>query len=148
MIYLPLVIATCHPRPTVHLILSLLLLALITWPTPSLLIKLPQASLDQHEQTYALITGPPQPHRNTILKCRIVEHLQEVEQTTQGKPCQSVCLYIKECNKGFPRNKPLCNVILFGEDSYFLDDATKTRGPPKGWCILVLDDNWRGRRRR
>jgi hypothetical protein len=63
-----------------------------------------------------------------------------VERANHGKSCRSVHLYIKECNKGSPPNKPFCAVVLFGEDNYFWVDETKTKGPPDGWRILVLDD--------
>ncbi len=51
----------------------------------------------------------------------------------------SVRLYIKHCNSGSPPGKPLCGCILFGKEDYFIDNERKTRGPPNGFCIVVLD---------
>jgi hypothetical protein len=55
-----------------------------------------------------------------ILKRHIIEHLCKVDRSKLGKPRRSVHIYIKECNKNFPRNNPICAVILFGEEDYFL----------------------------
>ncbi len=68
------------------------------------------------------------------LQCRITKHLRDVERTHQA-PRRSICLYIQVCNVGFPRNRPICSAILFGEEGYFFDDKTGTDPPPAGWCL-------------
>ncbi len=74
----------------------------------------------------------------TSQKRSIIEHLREVKKASLGKPRRSIRLYIKECNSPFPRNNPICAIILFGEEDYFLDDKTKSDPPPDGWRLEVF----------
>jgi len=67
-----------------------------------------------------------------------VSHLQQVEETGQRKGFvlrRSLRLHIKECNLGLPPTEPL-QVILFGEEGYFLDEDRKERGPSDGYRLV------------
>jgi hypothetical protein len=46
--------------------------------------------------------------------------------------------YIRECNKNFPQNNPICAAILFREKDYFFDKKTKSHPPPDGWRLVVF----------
>jgi hypothetical protein len=74
----------------------------------------------------------------TSQKRRIIEHLREVERASLGKPRRSIHLYIKKCNSSFPRDKPICAAILFGEEDYFLEEKTKSDPSPDGWRLQVF----------
>jgi hypothetical protein len=73
-----------------------------------------------------------------ILKRRIIEHLREVDKSKLGKPRRSIHIYIKESNKNFPQNNPICTAILFKEEDYFFDEKTKSHFPPGGWRFEVF----------
>ena len=67
-----------------------------------------------------------------------MSHLQQVEKTSRRKGLVRRCslrLHIKECNSGLPPNKPL-QVILFGEEGYFLTEDRKERGPPDCYRLV------------
>ena len=82
--------------------------------------------------------------RKTILHQRVLSHLQQVEEANRKKGCnlrRSLRLHLKECNEGFPPDKPLYKAVLFGEEEYFLDRDEKEGGPPDGYRLLV----WRSK---
>jgi hypothetical protein len=59
--------------------------------------------------------------QKAILNQRVLAHLQQVEEANRKKGCnlrRSLRLHIKECNEGLPPDKPLCKIILFGEDEF------------------------------
>ena len=78
--------------------------------------------------------------RANLLRKRVLQHLQEVEQLYQGKPRRSIRLYIKRCNRAQgPSVPPFCSCVLFGEERYFFDEQEKTCGSPDGFRIVVHD---------
>jgi hypothetical protein len=105
-------------------------------PSPSQVLSCTQdpSSIYRSTRPRRLVDRKPK----AILRRRVVQHLREVEQRHQGKPCRSIRLYINRCNSGTPPDKPLCSCVLFGEEDYFLDEEQKTDGPTNGFRIVVF----------
>jgi hypothetical protein len=75
--------------------------------------------------------------KESQIRTQVINHLRKVERYSQGQPHQSVRLHIKECNQGYPQERPFAGAVLFGEEGYFWESKNGTRAPLVGYRIVV-----------
>ena len=132
--------------------------ALLPPQTPSIQINEPpwplQPPLPPHPHNMVSLPStkpkPPRPQsapkksprrnpsrKESRIRTQVINHLRKVERYSQSQPRRSVRLYIKECNQGFPRERPFAGAILFGEEGYLWENKNGIRAPPIGYRIVV-----------
>jgi hypothetical protein len=130
MIHLPLVIATCHPRPMVHIMIFLLLHALTTCLNPPHPIKLFQASLDQHERTHALRKGLPEPSRTLSPSAGLSGISEKWNEPTWESPAGAFVYTSRSAIKASPETSHSAMWFSLERNPKFWTTERKPRVPP------------------